>query len=141
MKLKDKVAIITGGCRGIGKSLAEAFSHEGAQVVIAAEIKEELAQVAEELGVDHLKTDVTEINEVEKLVEHTVSRYKKIDILINAAGMQVPIDVITGQPFLPVYEGQRTALDVTSEEDIYDAFLNRYADDPYYAATPASLAQ
>lgn len=59
----------------------------------------------------------------------------------DAAGMQLPIDVITGQPFLPVYEGQRTALDVTSEEDIYDAFLNRYADDPYYAATPASLAQ
>lgn len=94
MKLKNEVAIVTGGCRGIGKSLAEAFAAEGAQVVIAAEIEKELAQAAEELRVDHLKTDVTKIEEVKALVEHTISRHGKIDILINAAGMQVPVGVL-----------------------------------------------
>ena len=91
MQLKEEVAIITGGCGGIGKGLAESFVAEGAQVVIASENEDKLAQVARELGVDHLKTDVTKIEEVKQLIEHTMSRYGKIDILINAAGMQVPL--------------------------------------------------
>ena len=91
MKLKDQVAIITGGGRGIGKAVAEGFAREGARVVIASEIEDELAQVSRELGVDHLKTNVTRIGEVKRLIKHTVSKYGKIDVLINAAGMQVPI--------------------------------------------------
>ena len=94
MKLKDKVAIITGGGRGIGKAVAEGFANDGARVVIASEIEDEFAQVAEELGVDHLKTDVTKIGEVKRLIKHTVSRYGKIDILINAAGMQQPVGTL-----------------------------------------------
>jgi len=91
MKFNGEVAIITGGCRGIGKSLAESFAAEGAQVVIASQNKDVLAQTARELGVDCLKTDVTKIEEAKQLVEYTMSRYGKIDILINAAGMQVPV--------------------------------------------------
>ena len=55
MKFNREVAIITGGCGGIGKGLAESFVTEGAQVVIASENEDRLAQVAKELGVDHLK--------------------------------------------------------------------------------------
>ena len=91
MKLNKEVAIITGGCRGIGKALAESFIKDGAQVVIASENETELTNTAKELGVDYLKTDVTKIDEVKQLIEHTVSKYEKIDILVNAAGMQVPI--------------------------------------------------
>ena len=91
MKFNGEVAIITGGCGGIGKGLAESFVAEGAQVVIASENEDKLAQVARELGVDHLKTDVTKIEEVKQLIEHTISRYGKIDILINAAGIQAPV--------------------------------------------------
>jgi Dehydrogenases with different specificities (related to short-chain alcohol dehydrogenases) len=91
MKLSGEVAIITGGARGIGKSVAEAFSREGAKVVIASEIQDELVAASKELSVDHVKTDVTEIDDVKKLIDYTVSKYGKIDILINAAGMQVPV--------------------------------------------------
>jgi len=91
MKLKDTVAIITGGGRGIGRAVAEGFVSEGARVVIASEIEDELAQTSKDLGVEHLKTDVTRIGEVKRLISHTVSKYGKIDILINAAGMQLPI--------------------------------------------------
>ena len=91
MKFNGEVAIITGGCGGIGRSLAESFAAEGAQVVIASQNEDVLAQTARELGVDCLKTDVTKIEEAKQLVEYTMSRYGKIDILINAAGMQVPV--------------------------------------------------
>ncbi len=91
MKLNKEVAIITGGCRGIGKALAESFTKDGALVVIASENKTELTHTANTLGVDYLKTDVTKIDEVKRLIEYTVDKYEKIDILINAAGMQVPI--------------------------------------------------
>ena len=83
MKLKDEVAIITGGGRGIGKTVAEGFAREGAYVVIASEIEDELAQASTELGVDHFQTDVTRTGEVKRLIKPTLSRYGKIDILIK----------------------------------------------------------
>jgi NAD(P)-dependent dehydrogenase (short-subunit alcohol dehydrogenase family) len=91
MKLRDEVAIITGGGRGIGKAVAEGFVREGARVVIASEIEDELTQVSKELGVDYLKTDVTRITEVKRLIKYAVSKFGKLDVLINAAGMQTPI--------------------------------------------------
>ena len=91
MKLKNKVAIITGGCRGIGKGVAEAFNKEGADVIIASENEERLIRTSKELQVAYLKTDVRKIEDVKRLVGYTLSTYKKIDILVNAAGIQLPI--------------------------------------------------
>lgn len=91
MRLKDKVAIVTGGCRGIGKSIAETFTKEGAHVVIASENEERLVKTSKELHVGYFKTDVTRLEEVKRLVDHTASSYGKIDILVNAAGIQLPI--------------------------------------------------
>ena len=91
MKLNKEVAIITGGCRGIGKALAESFIKDGAKVVIASENESLLTHTAKELGADYLKTDVTQIDEVKQLIEYTLSKYEKIDILINAAGIQLPV--------------------------------------------------
>ena len=91
MKLSGKVAIITGGARGIGKSVAEAFVREGAKVIIASEIEDELIAASSDLEVDHIRTDVTEVNDVRNLINFTVSKFGKIDILINAAGRQIPV--------------------------------------------------
>ena len=91
MKLSGEVAIITGGARGIGKSVAEAFVREGAKVVIASEIKDELIAASSDLDVDHIKTDVTKIEDVRDLIDFTVSKFGRIDILINAAGRQIPV--------------------------------------------------
>lgn len=91
MKLQDKVAIVTGGGRGLGRSVALALGKEGARVVLAARTKREIEHVAEELralkrDVIAVKTDVTVEEEVAHLVERTLQEYGTIDILINNAG-------------------------------------------------------
>jgi len=91
MKLQDKVAIVTGGGRGLGRSVALALGKEGARVVLAARTKKEIKHVAEELralkrDVIAVKTDVTVEEDVANLVEKTLQKYGAIDILINNAG-------------------------------------------------------
>lgn len=99
LKLQNKIAVITGGSDGIGKATALKFSKEGASVVIA-DINEDRGQalVSEivEAGGNaiFMKTDVTNFNEVEKLVEFAVDTYGTIDIMFNNAGIGV------NKPFL-----------------------------------------
>ena len=92
MMLKEKVAIITGGARGIGKEIALKVAREGASVVIADINTQELAQAEKEIrscGVQALTftVDVTNSSQVEEMVNKTLDKYKKIDILINNAGI------------------------------------------------------
>jgi NAD(P)-dependent dehydrogenase (short-subunit alcohol dehydrogenase family) len=89
MELKDKVIIITGGCKGFGKSLAKAFVSEGSVAVISSNDLNELVKAAEELGVDYSPADVTKPEEIEKLAAFVVEKYGKIDIWINNAGIQI----------------------------------------------------
>lgn len=87
MRLRDKVALITGGAAGIGKATAERFAEEGAQVVIC-DVNEELGQAtAEELGVSFHRVDITDRNAVQKWVDDVAQRYGQIDVLINNAGI------------------------------------------------------
>ena len=92
MQLKDKIAIITGGGRGIGRAIAIAYAAEGARIVIAARSTEQLDEVATEIteqGAEVL-TVSTELRiqaEVENLVQQTVDRFGRIDILVNNAGV------------------------------------------------------
>ncbi|MCD6398345.1 MAG: SDR family oxidoreductase [Candidatus Aenigmarchaeota archaeon] len=87
MKLKNKVAIITGSASGIGKAIAKLFSEEGAKVVIA-DISNKGEKVAEKInGALFIKTDVRREESVKKLFEETVKRFGKIDILVNNAGV------------------------------------------------------
>ncbi|MBS3900101.1 MAG: glucose 1-dehydrogenase [Dethiobacter sp.] len=92
MRLKDKVALITGGARGIGEFTAKCFSREGA-IVVAADVNEDDINrvVAEIIGAGGkaigLKVDVTNRAMVDAMVNTTVSVYGKIDILINNAGI------------------------------------------------------
>jgi NAD(P)-dependent dehydrogenase (short-subunit alcohol dehydrogenase family) len=96
MRLLDKVALITGGSRGIGRAIALAFAREGAQVaIVGASDPQALAQVAREvaaLGRDALalSADVSQRTEVEKVVQQVLMRWGRIDILVNNAGIIRP---------------------------------------------------
>ena len=98
-KLKDRVAIITGGSRGIGKAVAKAFLREGAKVVIAARSETEINRSAQELlpqgQIIGVPADVSKREQVQNLVQHTLLQYGAIDILVNAAGIQGPIGRLT----------------------------------------------
>ncbi|MDE1866555.1 MAG: SDR family oxidoreductase [Thaumarchaeota archaeon] len=87
MKLSGKVAIITGGSRGIGKATASIFAKEGASVVITAKDNTRLQSAARELGVVGFAGDIRKNDDVENIVKRTLDRFGKIDILVNNAGM------------------------------------------------------
>ncbi len=89
-RLKDKVAVITGGGSGVGKSTAALFLKEGAKVVIAGRDAAKLAAVAAELKAgDALRTvptDVTKAAECKALIEAATKAFGRVDILVNNAG-------------------------------------------------------
>jgi len=92
MRLKDKVAIITGSGSGLGRAGALKFAEEGAKVVIAdydQEVGQKVADKINEKGQDaiFIKVDVSDYNQVEEMVDKTVQKYDTIDILINNAGV------------------------------------------------------
>jgi len=90
MKLKNKVAIVTGSAQGIGKGIALALAKEGASVVIS-DIKGvyDVVREIETMGVKALgvKVDVSKKEEVEEMVERVLDRFGRIDILVNNAGI------------------------------------------------------
>lgn len=83
MRLKDKVAIITGGARGLGQAMAEMFAKEGAKV-IAADMGELSYQND---SVEGYKLNVTNTEECKKFFDYVVAKYGKIDVLVNNAGI------------------------------------------------------
>ncbi|RDI43773.1 3-hydroxybutyrate dehydrogenase [Aquicella lusitana] len=102
MRLKDKIAVITGAASGIGKRIAEVFAREGAKVVIAdvnasqaeAAAKDIQAQKGEAMG---LKMDVTNETDVDNGIAQVIEKYGNVDILISNAGIQHidPIDKLS----------------------------------------------
>jgi NAD(P)-dependent dehydrogenase (short-subunit alcohol dehydrogenase family) len=92
-RLLDRVAIVTGGGRGIGKAIALAYAREGADVVVVARSREEIAQAASEieaLGRTGLavQADVCRPGDVERMVQTTLETFGRVDILFNAAGVR-----------------------------------------------------
>src|SRR5258708_2231521 len=93
-QLKDKVAIVTGGSRGIGQSIAEVFAREGATVVICGRKQETLEQVAAGIkGVAGRAVPrachVGKLEELQRLVDTTAREFGKIDILVNNAATNI----------------------------------------------------
>ncbi len=89
MKLKDRVAIVTGGAQGIGKAIAEKLSEEGASVVIADINEEGAKSAAENLAGEGLgiRTDVSSPDDVQAMVDATLARFGRVDVLINNAAI------------------------------------------------------
>jgi NAD(P)-dependent dehydrogenase (short-subunit alcohol dehydrogenase family) len=89
--LKGKVAIVTGGGRGLGEQIAIGFAEAGANVVVCSrrvEACEEVSGKLKEIGVDSLalKCDITNPEDVKNVVEQTVDKFGRIDILVNNSG-------------------------------------------------------
>lgn len=92
MKLKDKVAVITGGNSGIGLSIARLFKAEGAKIAILGRDKTSLEAAAQHLGEDTLTVqgDVSRIADIEQLYRETIAAFGKIDVLVANAGVVKP---------------------------------------------------
>ncbi len=92
MRLKGKVAIVTGGGRGIGRGIARMFASQGAKVVLAARTESQLSSVAREIEdaggtAAAVVTDVAATQDVERMVAFSVERFGTLDILVNNAGI------------------------------------------------------
>jgi NAD(P)-dependent dehydrogenase (short-subunit alcohol dehydrogenase family) len=107
MKLIDQVAIVIGSGRGIGRAIALSFAQEGADIVLVdlEKMKPQLDEVAQEISRSGSKAivftaDVTDESQVNTMVDETIRRWGKIDILVNSAGLRgplVPVQEITEQ--------------------------------------------
>lgn len=85
--LESKIAVITGGGRGIGKATAQLFTNEGAMVVIAEFDEVSGQSTANELGVHFIKTDISNEESVNALFNFVSSEFGQLDILVNNAGI------------------------------------------------------
>lgn len=90
-KLDGKVAVVTGGNRGIGAAIARAFVNEGCAVTLAARDADRLEKTASDLRAEGGKvlaipTDITDEGQVERLFESTLAEFGRVDLLVNNAG-------------------------------------------------------
>lgn len=92
MQLQGQVVLITGASAGIGREIARLFAMEGARLVLASRSEDKLQQIRDELtasGADVLiaRTDVSDPNDLSMLVDKSLERFQKIDVLVNNAGV------------------------------------------------------
>ena len=100
-RLKDKVAIVTGGNSGIGEAIAETFAREGAKVVVAslgASCRDNIAKKLKAMGAEYLMIpcDISKEEDVKNVFDKTIKKFKRVDVMINNAGVLekglLPID-------------------------------------------------
>src|SRR5882724_479742 len=92
LRLKDRVALITGGGSGIGKATAELFAREGARVAVADCAQDSASEVVREIRAGggegfFVQTDVSDSEQVARMVEAVLQAYGRIDVLFNGAGV------------------------------------------------------
>lgn len=94
-RLKDQVAIITGGSRGLGLAMAKKLASEGASILIADILEDESKKAVEEIsklgvGAQYYILDVRDVKQIYAMTEFCMEKFGKIDILVNNAGVQKP---------------------------------------------------
>lgn len=120
MKLKDRVALVTGGSHGIGKAIVRRLLEDGARVAFCARNSEDLSSTAAEfsgIGPDllPLQADVADGSQVERFVRATLERFGRADILVNNAGILGPIG--------PAWEADPRCWHETVTVNLYGTFL------------------
>jgi 3-oxoacyl-[acyl-carrier protein] reductase len=97
--LNERVAVVTGSTKGNGRAIANIYSEQGANVVVTGRNQVEAQNVAEELSKEYgtdplgLKIDVTSAAEIKNMIDKTLTKYGKIDVLVNNAGYPILDDV------------------------------------------------
>lgn len=99
MKLKNKVAIVTGGGTGIGRGISIMLAKEGAYVAVCGRRKDPLETTVKEIENSggeaiYVETDVTSVDQIQEMVETTLMKWGQIDILVNNAGVYIPDDIM-----------------------------------------------
>ena len=103
MRIKDKVALVTGGSRGIGRAICLRLATEGAKVAVVDILEQEAAQTAEEIKAKGaqalaLKTDVTQLDQVRACVQKIKDTWGAVDVLVNNAGWDKVEPFVDSQP-------------------------------------------
>jgi NAD(P)-dependent dehydrogenase (short-subunit alcohol dehydrogenase family) len=88
--MKDKVVVITGASKGLGKGLAQLLASKGNKVIICARRKDEVEETAKEIGALAFVADVTKEDDIKALAAFVLKSFGRIDIWINNAGVWVP---------------------------------------------------
>ena len=129
-RVDGKVAIVTGGGRGIGKAIALVLAEAGADVAVAARSREQIEQTAEEIRKLQrralaIPTDVSNEEQVKELVDKVISEFSKIDILCNSAGILLfkPVAVLPGVK-LPGWESAGDNWDKPQTLEDWDKVLD-----------------
>src|SRR5258706_11591198 len=114
MRLKGKVAIVTGAGSGFGAGIAKRFAEEGAKVVIADIDEKNGSRIARELNSTFIKTDVTRGSDWAKLVQECVSSSGRLDVVVNNAGW-----THRNKPYLEVTEAEFDKVYAVNVKSIY----------------------
>jgi NAD(P)-dependent dehydrogenase (short-subunit alcohol dehydrogenase family) len=133
MKLESKVAIVTGGGRGIGKAIATALAAEGARVIVtAARETAEIEAVAADIGGIAVQADVSSMEDVRRLVENAVADLGGVDILVNNAGrgMKYVNDRFLTDP-RPFWEADPYAWRMVIDTNVNGVFVMTHAVVPH----------
>jgi 3-oxoacyl-[acyl-carrier protein] reductase len=135
-ELAGKVAVVTGGSRGIGWAIAEALAGAGARVAVGARTADDVARAAQRLNEDHgdgraigVPCDVRSQQDCERLIERTAAEFGGIDILINNAGVGI---------FAPVAEMTPDDWRTVMQTNLDSLFYCTHAALPYLVARGSS---
>jgi uncharacterized oxidoreductase len=105
MNIRDNTILITGGASGIGRGLAESFHNLGNQVIIAGRRQDALDEVtAANPGMQSMRLDIADPADVAAFAAQVASRFPRLNVLINNAGIMQPEDIVTGPGYLDIAE-------------------------------------
>ena len=110
--LTGRVALVTGGSRGLGKSMARAYAEHGASLMICSRNEQELTAAAREIGdglnvrVEWMTADLAKRSEAQRVADETIQRLGRVDVLVNNAGGNLPqrVDQITDEAWDQIIE-------------------------------------